>query len=155
MSEIVPVDNTNLLQAAEIHAAAWRYAHRAFCSAEFVALHTPERQRDYLRKKLNGGSRIFMLTDGEPVGIVSVTGNLIEDLYVLPRMQRRGYGRRLLDFAAAACDGAPTLWILENNGNAEAFYRRAGFRETGRVNAAGRIPEKEFERTERAEWKSR
>ena len=112
----------------------WQESHCSFCTPEFIALHTPEHQEEYLRDKMDHGARIFMLTEDEPVGIVSVAGSLIEDLYILPEYQNRGYGTRLLHYAIRQCEGIPTLWILENNKDAERLYRREGFRETGRRN---------------------
>ena len=142
---IIPVDESNIRDAAEIHSASWQESHRSFCSPDFVALHTPEHQLAYLREKMEQGSRIFMLTDGEPVGIVSVTGSLIEDLYILPEYQNRGYGTLLLRYAVRQCAGVPTLWILENNRDAERLYLREGFRKTGRRNAiTDRLDEIEF-----------
>ncbi|MBQ4288537.1 MAG: GNAT family N-acetyltransferase [Clostridia bacterium] len=131
---IIPVDKTNIMQAVTIHATAWKSSHRAFCTPDFIEEHTPERQLEYLQKKINGGTKVCMLADEEPVGIVSVTGSLIEDLYVLPDMQNRGYGTELLRFAISLCTAVPVLWILENNTGAERLYRRMGFRETGRRN---------------------
>ncbi len=134
MRRIIPVDEVNLPEAGRIHSVSWQESHRAFCAPEFTALHTPERQQAYLKEKLDSGSRIFMLDDDEPVGIVSVTGSLIEDLYVLPEYQRRGYGTALLHYAIRQCESIPVLWILENNPGAARLYRREGFRETGRRN---------------------
>lgn len=128
---IVPVDESNLLEAAAVHAAAWRASHRAFCTPEYVESHTAERQAAYLQRKLDAKSRIFLLVDEEPKGVVSVNGNLIEDLYVLPGQQGRGYGTKLLRFAAAVATGTPTLRILENNAGARRLYTRLGFFETG------------------------
>ena len=143
---IAAVEPSKIREAARVHSISWQDSHKAFCSADFVAAHTPERQEDYLRRKIAAGSRLFMLTDGEPVGVVSVTGSLIEDLYVLPVFRNRGYGSALLRFAVAACEGTPTLWILENNRGAERLYRRSGFRETGRRHAiADGLDEIEFE----------
>ena len=68
------------------------------------------------------------------MGIVSVTGSLIEDLYILPDRQNRGYGTKLLQYAIGQCADTPVLWILENNQGAERLYRRMGFQETGRRN---------------------
>ena len=86
-----------------------------------------------------------MLIDGEPVGIVSVKGSLIEDLYVLPEKQNRGYGTQLLRYAMNKCAATPTLWILENNVNAKRLYHRLGFTETGRKKSvANRIDEIEL-----------
>ena len=96
VSVIISVDKTNLLQAAIIHSISWKESHRAFCTPDFIESHTPERQRDYLNKKMNSGTRIYMLVEEKPIGIVSVTNSLIEDLYVLPDMQNRGYRTKLL-----------------------------------------------------------
>ena len=131
---IIPVDNTNLLQAAAIHSISWTESHRAFCTPDFIALHTPDRQREYLKSKMRGGTKIYMLVEGEPAGIVSVTNSLIEDLYILPDFQNRGYGTKLLQYAVGQCADTPTLWILENNTRAEKLYRRMGFQKTGRRN---------------------
>ena len=93
---IVAVDETNLFQAAVIHAISWKESHRSFCAPDFVEMHTPERQQEYIRKKMDDGSKFFLLTETEPIGIVSVNGGLIEDLYVLPQKQNMGYGTKLL-----------------------------------------------------------
>ena len=81
---------------------------------------------------MSDGTRVFMLVDEKPVGIVSITDNLIEDLYVLPDMQNSGYGTELLRFAISLCTAIPVLWILENNAGARRLYDRMGFKETGR-----------------------
>lgn len=129
---IVSVDESNIAAAAATHSASWQESHRTFCSPEFVALHTPERQTDFLRQELADGKRLYMLIDSRPVGIVSVKENLIENLYVLPDEQRKGYGTALLQFAVSHCTGIPTLWILENNRAACALYTKHGFHKTGR-----------------------
>ena len=145
MHEIVPVDETNLAQAAIIHSLSWKESHRAFCTSDFIEMHTPERQRAYLKSKMNNGTKFYMLTDGKPIGIVSVTDSLIEDLYVLPDQQNKGYGTQLLRHAINRCADTPTLWILENNVNAERLYRRMGFVETGRRKSiTNRLDEIEF-----------
>lgn len=132
---IVPTDNTNLPQAAVIHAISWQESHRSFCAPDFVALHTPERQQGYIQSKMDSGSQFYLLIEEEPIGVVSVNGNLIEDLYILPEKQNMGHGTKLLQFAVRQCTGKPTLWILENNINAKRLYHRLGFRETGRIHA--------------------
>ena len=142
---IIPVDRASLPQAATIHALSWQASHRSFCTPDFVAQHTPERQLKYLLNKLAGGSALYMLIEDVPVGIVSVTGSLIEDLYVLPEYQNRGCGTQLLQYAIERCASAPTLWILENNTDAERLYRRMGFEPTGNINIiTDRLSEIEF-----------
>lgn len=142
---IIPVDPSNLMEAAAVHAAAWQASHRAFCTPEFAESHTTERQAAYLQRKLDAKSRIFLLVDDGPKGVVSVTGSLIEDLYVLPEEQGKGYGTKLLRFAAAVSTGTPSLWILENNAGARRLYTRLGFFETGnRKITPGGLDEIEF-----------
>ena len=132
---IVSVDQSNIHDAAFIHSVSWQESHRSFCEAGFIAVHTPQHQQTYLQQKITAGSRVFMLIDPKPIGIVSLTGSMIEDLYVLPAYQNHGYGSALLHFAVSKCTDTPTLWILENNHRAERLYRREGFRQTGRRNA--------------------
>ena len=142
---IAEVTRKNLDAAAWVHSVSWQESHRGFCSADFVADHSPERQREYILGKMDRGSRFWLLEEGEPMGVVSVRENIIEDLYILPGYQNRGYGRALLEFAIGQCRGTPTLWILENNEKAERLYRRAGFVPSGRANRTpGKLAEIEF-----------
>ena len=130
---IVAVTPQNLMQAARVHAESWRESHRGFCSPDFVAAHTPQRQADYLARERQQGKELWMLVQEEPVGLVSVWDSLIENLYVLPARQRQGYGTILLNFAISRCVGTPTLWILSNNHRARCFYEKHGFQFTGRT----------------------
>ena len=147
MSEIIEVNESNVEEAATIHSISWQESHKAFCRSDFVALHTVERQKKYILDKMAAGSKFFMLVQKTGVGIVSVNKNIIEDLYILPVMQNKGFGSELLRFASAKCDGKPTLWILENNVNAARLYSRLGFKATGKRNfIAEKLDEIEFER---------
>ena len=130
---IVSVNQSNIHDAAIIHSVSWQDSHRSFCSADFIAMHTPEHQEAYLQTKIDAGSKVFMLIEQNPIGIVSLTNSMIEDLYVLPDKQNMGYGTKLLQFAVEQCNGKPTLWILENNANAKCLYLKMGFQETGRI----------------------
>ena len=144
---IPALDEAALRRAAEVHAVSWQDSHRSFCPPDFVAAHTPERQYRYLADKAASGSRIFLLLrEGEnPLGVVTVTGDLIADLYILPEERNKGYGTVLLQYAMGQCAGSPTLWILENNAGAERLYRRNGFRPTGRIlEHPGGLSEREF-----------
>ena len=128
----VEVTELNIADAGRIHSESWKESHRSFCSAEFVEKHTPAAQAEYLRREIALGKQLFMLIDKSPVGIVSVDGSIIENLYVLPSEQRKGYGSQLLDYAIRHCSGTPCLWILNNNVGAYRLYSGYGFQETGR-----------------------
>ena len=113
--KIIKVDEASIAEAGRVHSESWKESHRSFCSAEFVEKHTPSVQAEYLLREMNAGKSIYMLIDKYPVGIVSVHGSLIENLYVLPSEQRKGYGSQLLHYAIQRCSGIPCLWILNNN----------------------------------------
>ena len=131
---IIAVDDKNLMQAAKIHSISWIDSHKSFCMPEFILLHSIDNQLEYIKDKINSGSKFYMLVGEKPVGVVSITDSLIEDLYILPDKQNMGYGTKLLEFAIKECKSIPTLWILENNIRAKALYLRMGFIETGRIN---------------------
>ena len=141
----VPVERSDIRRAAEVHSVSWQASHRDFCTADFVALHTPEHQEKYIARKMDEGSRFWMLEDPDPAGVVSVKDSLIEDLYVLPDRQNRGYGTALLRHAVSQCRFMPVLWILENNARARKLYEKEGFRETGNRKAVtGKLDEIEL-----------
>ena len=127
----VEVTELYIADAGRIHSESWKESHRSFCAAAFVEKHTPMAQAAYLRREMDAGKRVYMLIDDYPVGIVSVHGSLIENLYVLPSEQRKGYGSQLLDYAIQQCAGTPCLWILNNNVGAYRLYTKNGFKRTG------------------------
>ena len=116
---IVCVTESNLMEAAQIHAITWRAAHQGFCSEELIAQHTTANQKKYLESKMAESEKHYMLVEQHPVGIVSVLDDLIENLYILPAEQHTGYGRMLLLFAIEHCKGTPRLFVLENNKKAQ------------------------------------
>ena len=131
--KIVKITEENICDAGKIHADSWRESHKDFCSKEFIARHTAETQTEYLRSEQAKGKELYMLIDTIPVGIVSVQNSLIENLYVLPAEQRKGYGTKLLQYAIQRCNSIPTLWILSNNKRARYFYKKYGFSESGNI----------------------
>lgn len=128
---IQPVTEETMSQAAYVHSVSWQASHAALCEPDFVALHTPEHQAAYLCKEMGQGKRLFLMSEGEPIGIVSVWRSLIENLYVLPDKQQKGYGTKLLSFAILQCTGIPTLWVLNTNKIAQKMYQKNGFWQTG------------------------
>ena len=128
---IEAVDESNIYEAAYIHSESWKESHKDICTPGFIEIHTPERQEACLRKEMAEGNDIYMLRTYKPVGIVSVKESLIENLYVLPGEQRKGYGSSLLEYAISRCSADPTLWIISTNVRARNFYLKHGFRATG------------------------
>lgn len=128
---IVEINDFNISEAAKMHSLSWQQSHKSFCSEAFIAKHNPKAQERYLKHEISIGKKAYMLIDGSAVGIVSVNKSTIENLYIHPCAQRKGYGTRLLKFAISKCNDIPTLWILDNNEPAYNLYYKFGFRKTG------------------------
>ena len=75
-------------------------------------------------------AQTFVYDDGVVKGFVRVNGAQVEKLFVEPVLQGRGIGGALLEFAVQN-HGACSLWALEKNTRAIAFYQRHGFVLTG------------------------
>ena len=133
---IIPVTEENAPLAGAVHAASWQASHRHFCPEEFVLRFDARRQTEYLLEGMRRGKQVWLLLDPEPAGLISLTetgeGSLIEDLYVLPRLEGRGYGGALLEAAIAQARGPVYLWILNNNLKALDYYQKRGFALSGR-----------------------
>lgn len=68
---------------------------------------------------------------GRMLGFLGVSASEIEMLFVRDQARGRGVGRELLEYATGAL-GLTRLWVNSRNGQAAGFYRRMGFRQTGR-----------------------
>lgn len=131
---IIQVSNETIEKAAEIHSISWKDSHKDFCSRDFIEKHSVEHQMTYLLNEIKFGKEIFMLLENYPVGIISIEDNLIENLYILPNEQGKGYGTKLLLFAISRCKDEAVLWILDNNKKAYKIYSKHGFYKTGSIN---------------------
>ena len=138
---IIPVTEENAPLAGAVHAASWQASHRHFCPEEFVLRFDARRQTEYLLEGMRSGKQVWLLFDPEPAGLISLTetgeGSLIEDLYVLPQLEGRGYGGALLKAAIAQARGPVYLWILNNNIKALDYYQKRGFALSGREKPLG------------------
>ncbi len=145
---VVPVFGKNIFDAAKIHSISWQASHRSFCNDNFIKIHTADYQQEYINGKMKKGSKFYMFYDNNPVAVVSVNEGLIEDLYVLPEQQNKGYGTQLLGYVVARIQSLgliPSLWILENNHGAERLYLQHGFVPTGnRKHITGKLDEVEY-----------
>jgi GNAT superfamily N-acetyltransferase len=65
--------------------------------------------------------------DGEPVGVLVIEGDLLDQLYVVPAAQGTGVGGALLAHAKSVRPGGLRLWVFVSNEPARAFYAARGF----------------------------
>ena len=92
----------------------------------FDELQVPALMEQY-RAALNS---IWVYDDGVVKGFMQTAGREVKKLFVEPVLQGGGIGAQLLEYAVRCMD-ADTLWALEKNTRAIAFYERHGFGVTG------------------------
>lgn len=144
---------------AAVHVAGWEGAYRGMVPDAALERRTEARQTELWEELLGGigdpvdGRRPWVALaergDGRHarvIGFIALNvpsrdadaGPLTAEvaaLYVEPTEWRRGAGRGMMDAALAEAAergcAAVTLWVLEPNRRARAFYERCGFAEDG------------------------
>lgn len=116
------------LQLTDMDAVA--LVHRAALDEALpwlAGLHTPQEDRAYFRDRVFQAREIWGAIGGNVlVGLIAFREDWVDQLYVLPRAQRKGLGTTLLDVAVAAF---PRLhaWTFQRNSGARDLYERRGF----------------------------
>jgi ribosomal protein S18 acetylase RimI-like enzyme len=134
-----------------LHAESWRRHYRGAYSDAFldgdVLADRSVLWRERLRQPGDGSVTFVAEHEGALVGFAHtifdadpVWGAFLDNLHVASARQRRGLGARLLGLSArATVDRTPGsglyLWVLEQNVNAQAFYRALGGRRMERAEA--------------------
>jgi ribosomal protein S18 acetylase RimI-like enzyme len=143
---IVEAEPADAPAIVEIHLTARRRA------MPYLALaHTDEETRKYFAGAVGDRARAWwvMRCQGQVVGYMLIDGEELEQLYVSPRWQGRGFGSALLDKAKALSPARLLLWTFQRNEKARAFYEARGFR--GIAQTDGENEEKEPD--VRYEWR--
>jgi putative acetyltransferase len=73
-----------------------------------------------------------LVTADHVIGVIGFAHDAIEALFLDPRHQREGGGRRLVGHAESLTRGALTVDVNEQNGAAVSFYEALGFSVVGR-----------------------
>ena len=140
---------------ARIHVDSWRAAYRDIIPPEIIEGRTLEQRirqwQGIIDAAGSNGSWVQVaLVAGEVIGFVSSKSSGDPDsdgagevsaIYVAPRHWRGGAGTALLHSALGALRGAgfreATLWVVEDNVRARAFYERQGWAPDGTGQALG------------------
>lgn len=143
---------------AALHADSWRRHYRGAYSDAFLDGDVEADRLAVWTSRLGVDDpfrhTVVVHDDDKLVGFVHVVlnddpcwGSLIDNLHVTYSLKRRGLGSRLMKLASAAVvEKAPGsgmyLWVLEQNTDAQAFYRSLGGVEVERafVGAPGGVP---------------
>jgi ribosomal protein S18 acetylase RimI-like enzyme len=149
--EIVPADPAEAAVLRDLHLITWEVTYRN-CATEpwyrqRLAAHAVRDWGEIVRlQAARGGGVLTARCDGQIVGLCQYgptedhdhdPGQVgqIDRLYVHPARQRTGIGRSLLTASVNLLrhGGAhtATLWVLETDQRAKAFYERLGWQPDG------------------------
>jgi ribosomal protein S18 acetylase RimI-like enzyme len=128
---------------AEIHVSSWQTAYRGIMpDAVLDALSLEDRERGWRTSLIEHAADVWVAADHDALlGWISVGNSRDDDaarntaelwaIYVAPNHCRRGVGRALWSHAAGELSvrgfEQVTLWVLEQNRAALAFYGALGF----------------------------
>ena len=130
------------LAVSRVYAASWRAAYRGIVPQAFLDEMAEDRWCGFLT---DGGAESLLLLDGQRLAGTAAYGPArqtetagcgeVISLYLLPDCWGRGLGKALLEAALErlremGCREA-SLWVLEENRRARAFYERQGFSLSG------------------------
>ena len=132
--------------AARMHRECWREAYASLVDGDLLAarLENAATWEDAWREHVvHGPPRTLAVADGEVLGFAVAGPNRDEGpqfeelyaLYVRSSWWGSGIGQALLDDVLA--HRPATLWVLEDNARARAFYARNGFHPDGERTHSG------------------
>lgn len=105
---------------------------------------------NWMHRKLSRdiGEYRVVRADGQTVGYFHFFQNKdgvyeLDDLYILPPYQGRGFGTRVIEACCAAVDAPVMLYVFVKNERAVALYRRLGFAVVETVNETRYIMRRE------------
>lgn len=126
---------------AAMHAACWRESYGPYVDARLLEERLVDTDRwvaAWSRQLASGPPRLLAEADGELVGFAvagpcrdeePVTPSELYALYTRASWWGTGLGQALWEAVRPA--GGCSLWVLEANARAQAFYRRNGFAPDG------------------------
>lgn len=107
----------------DVWLASWR------ATFEFEPAHPDDDVRRWLATELVPNHETWVAVDarGTVVGLMALSDDMIEQLYVAPAWIGKGLGRRFLTLAKERRPAGLDLYCFAVNTNARRFYERAGF----------------------------
>ena len=121
------VDDLNTIKSITYRTIEEIYPHYYARGAVdfFLKHHSEENIEKDLKEEI-----VYLLEDeGQKVGTVTIKGNEILRLFVLPECQKKGYGTGLLDFAEKKIAESYDEIIIDASIPAKRIYKRRGYQE--------------------------
>lgn len=152
---IRPATKADIPVLSHIHVAGWKDSYDGIVDQEFLDNLTEEQRAADWKKWFSDGTMQTLIAEdgsGKPCGFISF-GKLrtpipggspirplysaeIYAIYILPGCQRLGLGRQMMRAAAIKLremrHRSVSLWVLEKNEKAVAFYKKCGGQRCGK-----------------------
>lgn len=149
MASAEPVIRRADARDAEAVGDLWLQSFRAALPSVRV-VHTDDQVRSWIRDVAIGRHETWVIcVDDEIVGMLTLDGGDIDQLYLAPRRRGQGFGDALIAHAKALRPERLSLWTFQVNTAAVRFYHRHGFREIARTDGSDNA---EHEPDIRMEW---
>lgn len=144
---VAPLEDTDVEPAAELVHRVWHDTYRAALPPKLLSPRTVAYWSGYLTDR---HGRCWVAKVGPRLaGLVSVSSNCVDDLWVARRYRGRGVGRRLLDVALADLTrrgfAAAQAGCEDFNAAAVSFFRHLGWTEIGNEPLLGLVPGRQVE----------
>jgi diamine N-acetyltransferase len=121
-----------------INAFFANYALKKFTAARFAKIMSDQNETIWVSQNAVGIDGFIRMSLGSIAPVDACSDMEISTLYVQPRHQGNGAGRRLLQTGLKFCAdaGRPNVWLAVNAENEQAthFYIRNGFEKAGETN---------------------
>ena len=114
-------------------------------------LHTDEETRAWIRDVVLERDEVWVAAAGPRVdGFLALNGDVLDHLYVAPRLHGSGVGSALFAKAKQLRPQGFTLWVFQRNMQARGFYEARGMRLVETTDGSGN---EEGEPDARYEWR--
>jgi ribosomal protein S18 acetylase RimI-like enzyme len=111
---------------AEVYLASFKATY------DFPLAHTDVQVRRWIGEYLVPNREVWVAAEpgGAVVGLMALSADQLDQLYLAPGWTRRGIGSRLVELAKERRPDGLDLFTFQVNANARRFYERHGFVQT-------------------------
>lgn len=125
------------LDDAEAVADVYVTSRRA--TYDFPLAHSDAEIRDWVRGVLVPTEEVWVAValDGSVIGLMALSADMVDQLYIAPDWTGRGIGSQLVALAKERRPTGLDLYTFQVNAGARQFYERHGFVEVSRGDGSG------------------
>jgi GNAT superfamily N-acetyltransferase len=128
MTKRLPMPRRPRPDEAPLLADLWLRARRASAPAIPLPVHSDDEVRAWFASVVLPTYDVWLIADGEePIALLVLDGDWIDQLYVDPTRTGKALGSTLIEVAKASKPERLDLWTFQSNVAAHRFYERHGF----------------------------